>query len=128
MLKQACFDRFESKTGNRAYVMSAWIMSVHDSSYLTKAPQVLYLNMGPIVVAHGHLRQLIAYLNHGIIKYSGEALVIIEPFNGVLDKVQAQAIFVSWTTEEVWNNSVVLRIRRAPATASQQIGQRGKWT
>ena len=75
-----------------------------------------------------HLRQLIAYLNHGIIKYSGEALVIIEPFNGVLDKVQAQAIFVSWTTEEVWNNSVVLRIRRAPATASQQIGQRGKWT
>ncbi len=97
-------------------------MLVHRSGHTILAAG-LYLDMRLVVVAHGHLRQLVAYLDHGIVEYICEAVVILESFYRFLNKVKTQPVLVHGAAQEVWCKSIVVRVGRATAAIGQQFAQ-----
>lgn len=66
-----------------------------------------------VIVSHGHLRQLVAYLDHGIIENIWETVVILESLYRFLNEVKTQSILVHGTTQEVWCKSIVVGVWRA---------------
>lgn len=59
----------------------------------------VYLDMGLVVVAHGHLPELIANANHGVVKNVRNGFIFVEALNGFLNEIKADAVLVAEATQ-----------------------------
>lgn len=76
-----------------------------------RVPARSHIDVGFIVIVHGHLGYSITHNDHGFSKYRRYCVILVHTRNSFREEVQTYAIFVFVVTKEVRDQGVVIGVR-----------------